>query len=661
MKKILNWLLLLPLLTAMMVGCNNEEDILFDVERPMFEIKSDAILLEVVLPRGTSLTDEYYIVGDFNGGEEAAIGDYRWLLEKATESNDKWGIYLYPSDFQNGKTLADGFYFYSLANGAEVDGKGDSIIHTLNVNVGTRSDIYVASWPTPEASDEIVHDGHVVYVENLTGWDNELKLYAWSGDGLPELFGGWPGTSATGKETVNGVEYTYFDMGDAHTGEANWNLIFNNNGAPQLADFNFEINRDVFLRLTPDGWKEIEPGAAQTFNIYVHNETGWAETVLYCYGAGEFCGGWPGSPSTDETKVVNGITYQQYTLPVEANYKTINLVFNNNGGGSHTPVPDFKMTVDRDYYLHVTTAGVTEIEDPDNYGVSYTVYVQDLTDWEGISVYAYGDLEACGGWPGKSPETELVNIDGIDYKAFPFSMAAKEKNLNLIFNNNGAGVQLPDYNLTLNRDYHLRVTSEGVVDIDLENAQMYTIYVNDQTGWAENALYCWGDLEACNGWPGMRPAETVEIAGVTYHAFKMSLEAAGKSLNLILNNNGAGEQKDGPNITLDRNYYFTVTADGWTENTAKIYVLDNTGWDALALYCWGDAEICGGWPGMQATGTEEVNGNTYKVFDLTPHFGKNENLIFNNNGAGAQFDGPNLTLVRDCYLDITASGFTEIQ
>lgn len=32
---------------------------------------------------------------------------------KAGNSDVKWGIYLFPSTFKNGKTLADGFYFVS--------------------------------------------------------------------------------------------------------------------------------------------------------------------------------------------------------------------------------------------------------------------------------------------------------------------------------------------------------------------------------------------------------------------------------------------------------------------------------------------------------------------------------------------------------------------
>src|SRR5690554_1301493 len=111
MKKIYSLLLLLPLIAAFS-GCNDVDEIIFDHEKQEFPVKENAILLEVIMPTGSVADDEYYIIGDFNGGEEA-IGELEWKLEKAANSTLKWGIYLVPSSFQDGKTLADGFTFYA--------------------------------------------------------------------------------------------------------------------------------------------------------------------------------------------------------------------------------------------------------------------------------------------------------------------------------------------------------------------------------------------------------------------------------------------------------------------------------------------------------------------------------------------------------------------
>ena len=103
MKKIVYWLFMLPLF-ALLNGCDDTDTIIFDDELPQFEIKANAILLEVIMPKGSAADDEYYIVGDFNGGAEAAVGNLEWQLEKATGSESKWGIYLLPSTFKDGKT-----------------------------------------------------------------------------------------------------------------------------------------------------------------------------------------------------------------------------------------------------------------------------------------------------------------------------------------------------------------------------------------------------------------------------------------------------------------------------------------------------------------------------------------------------------------------------
>lgn len=143
MKKIYYWLLMLPLLSLLLGGCDDTDAITFDDERPQWEVKANAILLEVIMPKGSAAGDEYYIVGDFNGGAEEAVGNLEWQLEKATDSESKWGIYLLPSTFKQGKTLADGFYFVSSTKGEERSVKNEPVLHKLNVSVGTRTNVWV--------------------------------------------------------------------------------------------------------------------------------------------------------------------------------------------------------------------------------------------------------------------------------------------------------------------------------------------------------------------------------------------------------------------------------------------------------------------------------------------------------------------------------------
>ena len=93
-----------------------------------------------------------------------------------------------------------------------------------------------------------------------------------------------------------------------------------------------------------------------------------------------------------------------------------------------------------------------------------------------------------------------------------------------------------------------------------------------------------------------------------------------------------------------------------------MYVQDNSGWEALTLYGWGDAAIGDSWPGIQVTGTREINGVTYKYFDLSEHVGKYSNLIFNNNGGGQQIEDGGLytALIGDIYFSITATSYEKL-
>ncbi len=111
MKKIIYWLFMLPLF-ALLNGCDDTDTIIFDDELPQFEIKANAILLEVIMPKGSAADDEYYIVGDFNGGAEAAVGNLEWQLEKATGSESKWGNLSATFYFQRWKDTGRRFLLY---------------------------------------------------------------------------------------------------------------------------------------------------------------------------------------------------------------------------------------------------------------------------------------------------------------------------------------------------------------------------------------------------------------------------------------------------------------------------------------------------------------------------------------------------------------------
>lgn len=78
------------------------------------------------------------------------------------------------------------------------------------------------------ASAGTAHDGFVIYVDNQTSWGENLHLYLW-GD-KNDLNGEWPGMAISGHESIDGIDYAFFDLGADATGLSE-NLIFNNNGS----------------------------------------------------------------------------------------------------------------------------------------------------------------------------------------------------------------------------------------------------------------------------------------------------------------------------------------------------------------------------------------------------------------------------------------------
>ena len=137
----------------------------------------------------------------------------------------------------------------------------------------------------------------------------------------------------------------------------------------------------------------------------------------------------------------------------------------------------------------------------------------------------------------------------------------------------------------------------------------------------------WGDVNNLNGdWPGMQPSGQWEKDGVKWTYFDLGEENMGLNENLIFNNNGGGSQLPDFNLTLDHDVYLRLTADAVEEIELEpsvkhdgyaVFVYDETGWDALNLYMWGDTNnLNGDWPGMEVTGEQTINGVTYKYFDM---------------------------------------------
>ena len=695
MKRFFTYLIL-PVL-ALAASCAKTEPVDFAHEQQAFKTLSDKILLEVIMPQASASTDEIYIVGAFNGGE-AAIGNASYLMTHSETITSKWGIYLDPAQFQGGKTLADGFTFYNVEQGYERSSRNEAVSHTLTIGAGQWANVYADKWekyflPVDPDEGKIVlpeHDGVRIYIIDQTGWD-EIALYQW---GDVNNFGGdWPGAQVAGSETLAGIEYKYFEYGDDIFGLAQ-NLIFNNNGGgTQLADYNITFEegvKDYFFQVTADGATlldgpgggggSVDPGPGpepqpeqpkEDVVVFVQDLSGWDELALYTWGdknvAGEdLCGGWPGIAPAG-TQKVGTVIYKVFELK-DALGRSENLIFNNNGAGSQTG--DLALILEEVQFVQLADDGagniVATVIDPTQADIR--IYIQNKTDWEEIALYAYGDAEAFGSWPGATP-INVETVGDVEYLVFGLTADMAGKKLNLIVNNNGGGKQLEDFAITVPEDeIFLTINASyslGPVDGNPRGAdkKRVAIFVDDQTGWDAIALYQWGNVnDLGGGWPGAQPGGIITIGETDYKVFFYE-DALGLSQSLIFNNNGGGTQLADYALKFEQNEYFlTVTDTGVTPidnpTASVVFVDDQTGWEAITLYMWGDVNnLGGGWPGIPVSGTATVNEINTKAFVVMDAIGNSENLIFNNNGGGTQLPDYALKYERNAYyLKVTATG-----
>ena len=73
------------------------------------------------------------------------------------------------------------------------------------------------------------------------------------------------------------------------------------------------------------------------------------------------------------------------------------------------------------------------------------------------------------------------------------------------------------------------------------------------------------DVEAFGNWPGAAVGGEQTVGGVNYKYFNGPADAAGKTLNLILNNNTGGSQYDVARIVAGKDYFYTANPDGAVE------------------------------------------------------------------------------------------------
>lgn len=475
MKKIFHYSILLCTLALALAGCK-QEPVVFDHEQSMFPLNENAVLIEAIVPVGTSSTDEIYITGPFC--------DYQPIqMQKAAQSDIKWGVYIFASDCKNGKTLADGFTFISKNEGQERNLMGDTVLHTLNAMVGTTNNVWIDRWESYFGGSTIRHDGYVIYIDNQTGWE-DVYMYGYA-DGSPEIFGGWPGVKVNGLETINGVEYRYIDCGKDNN-DLTYNMIFNNGNSGGDNQFNgpsLLLNKNYFIRLKEDlSYELFEPDAAPAGHdgavLYILDGLEWGKNIT-CYMWGDVndlskdggaTAGWPGR-AIDGVEQVGDHEWYYIDLGAACEGKSENLIFSKNGNTQFDGPQDYVIGKENLYVYLSPNKEAIVVEDPMNIDPTWTIYeatekekekavidlyVYDatsmafhtqsnltdsavvLTDTTATNIYAWGSKECFGAWPGSAVQNwESQDILGIHLSHYRIECYVGDY-FNLIVNNKDA-------------------------------------------------------------------------------------------------------------------------------------------------------------------------------------------------------------------------------
>ena len=318
-------------------------------------------------------------------------------------------------------------------------------------------------------------------------------------------------------------------------------------------------------------------------------------------------------------------------------------------------------------------------------GEKAKLFISVKTDWSpSVYVYAWGDVpdtDLFGGWGGYKLEgTTVSGPDGNQYFEIPLTDSFYSGTVHLIIHDevNDGDHRVESQSVLAvslaneTEDVYLRVTGDELDGYDVVRVEkpLPKLYVNSKLGWSAYAMYVWPEDDELPGWPGIQPIGTETINGEDWLVFEPTKPYTQKATNWIINNNGAGEQYDlMQGYSFKQNTFVRVAADGsFTVANGPIaseghvvYIIDQTGWDDITCYQWGDVnDFGGGWPGKAVDGTVTIGGTTYKYFNYGADVkGLNQNLIFNNGGNGVQLGDFNFTFERDLFLTVTDSGVTE--
>lgn len=201
-----------------------------------------------------------------------------------------------------------------------------------------------------------------------------------------------------------------------------------------------------------------------------------------------------------------------------------------------------------------------EAELPQIPTAKHYIYAIDETGYDALGLYAWGDSELFGSWPGES-WVDQVTIGGDTYKVF--LLDTESGNYNLIFNNWNQGSQLADFAIVADRDYYFRLTPSGVQEVTPGvDYNDYTVKFVNVAGWETVNVHAW-NTEFTTSWPGVACTKigTINIFNVDADVYSCTVSAPSAPTGVIFNNGST--QTDGNDWVEGATYSYDSEKGGY--------------------------------------------------------------------------------------------------
>lgn len=187
----LNSLLASAIAMLSIFSCGKNDTIIFEHEKQQFDVKEGKILIELKVPQSTSGIESFSIKGPFN---ESTASEYKWQFVQSPMTRLKWGLYIDPKDFDEGKTLNDGFTVVSSLKGRACTDNGIIEIYRTAAVAGERVDIQVQRFEDDFQSDfPLPEEGQIIlgaYLPDETPENSDIYIYGevngWEAMSAPE-------------------------------------------------------------------------------------------------------------------------------------------------------------------------------------------------------------------------------------------------------------------------------------------------------------------------------------------------------------------------------------------------------------------------------------------------------------------------------------------